>query len=234
MSDVELYVSTDIECDGPCPGLNSMLSIASVVLDARRGIGRDAIIETFSANLTTLPDARQDSETMAWWSKPENQAAWEAHRKDPEKPDVVMPRYAKWLAALPGKPIFVGYPASFDFTFVYYYLHRFARGHNPFVRNAIDIETYAMAMLGSSYLEASDRNWPEWWFDRSLRRTHVAIDDAIEQGINFLRIMNDRRSKTFGSPIGSPTTCVVCAKPAGALLDGPHTYGAGCLRRKMA
>jgi hypothetical protein len=30
-----------------------------------------------------------------------------------------MRRYVLWLKAHPGKPVFVGYPAGFDFLFVY-------------------------------------------------------------------------------------------------------------------
>ncbi len=232
MTQAELYVSTDIETDGPCPGLNSMLSIASVALDATRGTGREAILDCFTANLELLPGAKGDPETMAWWNQDAQRAAWDAHRTNLESPEVAMKRYAKWLSGLPGAPIFVGYPAGFDFTFVYWHLHKFART-NPFVRNAIDIETYAMAMLGCGYLETSEKNWPEWWIDRSLRHTHIALDDAIEQGINFLRIMHDRRSGRGGSPLAPAGTCVVCATLGGALRDGPHTHSGDCKRRRM-
>ncbi len=228
----ELYVSTDIEADGPCPGLNSMLSLASVALDPRRGTGRDAIVEVFSVNLELLPGAKGDPDTMAWWGQDSQRDAWAAHRTNVEAVEPAMKKYARWLAALPGAPIFVGYPAGFDFTFVYWYLHNFARV-NPFVRNAIDIETYAMAMLGCGYLETAEKNWPEWWLDRSLRHTHVALDDAIEQGINFLRIMNDRRSTRPGSPFAPIGTCPVCSSLGGALRDGPHTNMGDCKRRRM-
>jgi len=36
-------------------------------------------------------------------------------------PETAMRRYVLWLKALPGKPVFVGYPAGFDFLFVYWY-----------------------------------------------------------------------------------------------------------------
>jgi len=39
---------------------------------------------------------------------------------------------------LPGRPIFVGYPIAFDFSFVVYYLERFT-GKNPFGFSAIDL-----------------------------------------------------------------------------------------------
>lgn len=229
----EIYVSTDIECDGPCPGLNSMLSFASVALDPTKGIGREAIVDVFEANLETLPGAKTDPETMKWWGADERKEAWERCRFQLQKPADVLPKYAAWLAQLGGAPIFVGYPASFDFTFIYYYLHRFSPGNNPFVRNAIDVETYAMAMLGSGYLKAGEHAWPDHWFDRSLKVTHVALDDAMVTGFTFLRILNERVSKTFGAPLGAPQPCLVCMKPGGALMEGPHTYGAGCGRRKF-
>ena len=48
----EIYVSTDIETDGPIPGINSMLSVGSAAYSADK-----ILISTFSANLETLPEA---------------------------------------------------------------------------------------------------------------------------------------------------------------------------------
>jgi hypothetical protein len=107
----EIYVSTDIEADGPIPGPHSMLSFASAAFTAE---GKQ--IATFSANLATLPGAKGDEKTMAWWqTQPE---AWSACRENPRDPAEVMPEYVAWLKSLPGKPVFVGYPAAYDFLFV--------------------------------------------------------------------------------------------------------------------
>ena len=102
-----------------------------------------------------------------------------------------MKRYVGWLKNLPGKPVFVGYPAAFDFMFVYWYLMRFA-GESPFSHSALDIKTYAMAILRSDYRESSKRNMPSQWFDRSPH-THGALDDAIEQGALFCNMLNASR-----------------------------------------
>ena len=56
----EIYVSTDIETDGPVPGLNSMLSFGSAAYLADK-----TMISTFSANLEFLPGASGDPMTMA-------------------------------------------------------------------------------------------------------------------------------------------------------------------------
>jgi len=96
--------------------------------------------------------------------------------------------YVAWLEKLPGKPVFVGYPASYDFMFVYWYLIRFA-GKSPFSFSALDIKSYAMAILGTTYKDASKRKMPKDWFVSLPKHRHVALDDAIEQGKLFLNIM---------------------------------------------
>src|SRR6185369_9685855 len=89
----EIYVSTDIETDGPIPGHYSMLSFASAAFDAD-----GTMRATFTANLATLPDASQDPKTMAWWEQ--NQDAWAACRSDPRDPAVAMTEYRGWLEGL--------------------------------------------------------------------------------------------------------------------------------------
>ena len=176
----EIYVSTDVETDGPIPGPHSMLSFGSAAYRADK-----TLISTFSANLETLPGATGASDTMAWWqTQPE---AWAGCRKDTEPPEEVMRRYLDWLRQLPGKPVFVAYPAGFDFLFVYWYLIRFT-GESPFSHSALDIKTYAMAMLKVGYRDSTKRNMPRRWFD-DLPHNHRALDDAIEQGALFCNML---------------------------------------------
>src|SRR4029077_21134720 len=144
-----------------------------------------SIVGTFTANLETLPGSQGDPATMAWWhQQPE---AWAAARTHLEDPVIVMPRYVGWLKSLPARPVFVGYPAGFDFLFVYWYLIRFA-GESPFSFSAVDIKTYAMALLKTEYRESVKRNMPARWFDK-LPHTHVALDDAVEQGALFCNML---------------------------------------------
>lgn len=176
----EIYVSTDIESDGPAPGLNSMLSFASAAYLADK-----TLVKTFSANLETLGGASADPETMAWWeTQPQ---AWEASRVDPQPPVIVMPQYVSWLKSLPGNPVFVGYPAAFDFMFITYYLYRFA-GESPFFYVALDIKTYAMAMMKTDFYDVNKKSMPPHWFD-DLPYTHVALDDAVSQGALFCNML---------------------------------------------
>jgi DNA polymerase III alpha subunit (gram-positive type) len=192
----EIYVSTDIEADGPIPGQNSMLSIASAAF-----VPDKTMIDTFSANLTTLDGAVGDPKTMEWWKRyPE---AWAKCRENVKKPDIVLPEYVKWLKKLTGKPVFVAYPAAYDFLFVYWYMIRYA-GESPFSHSAIDIKTYAMAMLKKPYRDCTKKNMPRRWFDK-LPHTHVALDDAIEQGALFCNMLSENnkfvlRDESSGYP----------------------------------
>ena len=178
----EIYLSTDIEADGPIPGAHSMLSFASAAYLADK-----TLVSTFSANLETLPDATPDPDTMKWWqSQPK---AWEACRAEPRDPAEAMKSYVDWLNGLTGKPVFVAYPAGFDFSFIHWYLVRFTGG-SPYSHSALDMKTYAMALLKRGYRDSVKRNWPRRWFDE-LPHTHVALDDAIEQGASFCNMLQE-------------------------------------------
>ena len=188
MAKPEIYVSTDIEADGPIPGPHSMLSFASAAYTADK-----QLVGTFSANLKTLPDAQAHPDTQAWWDK--NPDAWNACRQDLQQPETAMNNYVEWLNQLPGKPVFVGYPAAYDFMFIYWYLIRFA-GESPFSHSALDIKSYAMAVLKTEFRETAKRKMPKHWFD-DLPHTHVALDDAIEQGALFCNIKSETSNSTL-------------------------------------
>lgn len=188
----EIYISTDIETDGPIPGPHSMLSIGSAAYTAEK-----VLVSTFSANLETIPGAQAHPKTAEWWAR--NPTAWAASRKDLEPPERAMARYMSWIKSLDGKPVFVAYPAGFDFMFVYWYLIKYV-GESPFSHSALDIKSYAMAVLKTDYRSSTKRNMPKRWFDK-LPHTHVALDDAIEQGALFCNMLAESRSQAPGSQI---------------------------------
>lgn len=185
----ELYFSVDVETDGPIPGPNSMLSFGCVALDAQ-----GTLHGTFETNLETLPGAEADPATAEWWkSQPE---AWEACRRDLETPEVAMPDFVDWVTsrcvhAGPRSvaPVMVCMPSGFDFTFMYWYMVRFA-GRSPFSFSCIDMRTYVMAMRKVGYKRTTKRYWPKRWFP-DLPHTHVAIDDAMEQGLAFINMLKE-------------------------------------------
>ena len=54
---MEIYVSTDVETDGPIPGPNSMLSFGSAAFTASKDL-----LGTFTANLETLARRRNPTQ----------------------------------------------------------------------------------------------------------------------------------------------------------------------------
>lgn len=183
----EIYVSTDVEADGPIPGPHSLLSFASAAYAPDK-----TLLGTFTRNLELLDGAAPDPKTADWWKT--QPAAWAACRGDLQPPALAMRDYVAWLEALPGRPVFVAYPASYDFMFVYWYLIKFV-GHSPFSHSALDIKTFAMCLLGTGYRDATKRNMPKRWFD-DTPHTHVALDDALGQGALFCNMLAESRRKS--------------------------------------
>ena len=180
----EIYLSTDIEADGPIPGPHSMLSFATAAYLADK-----TLVGTFSANLQLLEGATGHPQTMAWWlTQPE---AWVACRENQRDPAEAMADYLIWIKSLPGKPVFVAFPAGFDFMFVSWYLYFFT-GENPFSFSALDIKSYAMAVLKTEFRQTTKRKMPQRWFD-PLPHTHVALDDALEQGALFCNMLAEHQ-----------------------------------------
>lgn len=190
----ELYFSLDIEADGPIPGENSMLSYGLAAFNPRN----DTPVATHDMNLWLLPDANPDKGTMEFWNASDkNKAAYAATRKDAIAPDDAMRITARWIERTcqengDAKPVCVGYPASFDFMFLYWYFMKFMRSC-PFGFQALDIKTLGMTAMPNfkGYKRATKSNFPRRWFPEDAPHTHHALDDAIEQGIIFVRIFNE-------------------------------------------
>jgi hypothetical protein len=189
----EIFVSVDVETDGPIPGPHSMLSIGCAAYRVAGVAGAaeaaEALIDTFSANLEMLPGASGHPRTMAWWQT--QPAAWAAHRQDCVPPERAMRDLVAWVRGLPGTPVFVAYPVTFDFMFVQWYLFRFA-GTAPFAHSGLDMRTLAMALTNSDWRHTARPDLPERW-QVPLPHTHVALEDALEQGAMFCKMLAELR-----------------------------------------
>lgn len=70
-------------------------------------------------------------------------------------------------------------------------------GRSPFARRALDVRTYAMAMMRRDYGDASKAHMPKHWLpDRP--HTRVALDDAIEQSELFCNMPQESRGAGGG------------------------------------
>ncbi|HEY6187485.1 MAG TPA: 3'-5' exoribonuclease [Pyrinomonadaceae bacterium] len=184
----EIFVSTDVETDGPIPGPYSMLSLGSAAFLADK-----TLVSTFYANLERLPGAGQHPETMKWWKT--QPRAWEAAQQNPQPPETVMQQYVAWLNALPGQPVFVAYPVAFDYMFVQWYLIKFT-GESPFSYVALDIKTFAWALLQTDFRETTKSIMPARWFDEQPELMHHALEDALDQGKLFCNMLAEHKKNT--------------------------------------
>nr|WP_281175241.1 3'-5' exoribonuclease [Devosia epidermidihirudinis] len=174
-----IFIVTDIESDGPTPLHNSMLSFASVAIEAdgtRHG--------EFEAQLTQRADRTTNEQTMAWWeTQPE---AWAATTANAEAPSVVMPRFADWVEALPGPKVFVAAPMIFDGLWMDHYLDEFAgtrvlsgpfKQRQIFRGGGVCLYTMAGTLRGAPYLDWGMSKLPAEFYGH-IAHTHKAIDDA--------------------------------------------------------
>jgi uncharacterized protein YhfF len=174
-----IFIVTDIESDGPTPLHNSMLSFASVAIEAngtRHG--------EFEGVLKARADRQPAKITMDWWaSQPE---AWKAATEGAEDPSVVMPRFADWVDALPGPKVFVAAPMIFDGLWMDHYLDEFAgtralsgpfKERQIFRGGGVCLYTMAGTLRGAPYLDWGMSKLPAEFYGH-IPHTHRAIDDA--------------------------------------------------------
>lgn len=180
-----LFLSFDIEADGPAPGLNSMLSMGWAGFTENGNL-----VFTYEANLTELPDAHPNTDTMKWWSLPENQVAWNYVHQNQRNPRDIFGEFARIVERLQTdyKLVPVAWPASYDWQYINYYFHRFA-GYNPLGFSSMCIKSYLWAMSGNR--SPNDKLDVEKYVDPRFPHTHKALDDAKEQGAIFINAWRD-------------------------------------------
>ena len=160
-----------------------MLSLGAVAFDPE---GEE--IGEFSRNLLELPGAQPVTSTMEFWKK--NPKAWIEARRDAWEPGPAMDAWRKWLGGLPGKKVAVCYPSGFDFTWTHWYSWRFL-GFDPLGFQPIDIKTLAWAKVGGEFRDVVKRKMPKEWFEPEGQHSHLAVEDAREQGKLFFAIKRE-------------------------------------------
>jgi hypothetical protein len=182
----DIYISADIESDGPIPGRYSMLSFGLAVaatFDGREFTPRDPAESTFGRELRPiateyLPEALAVSGL--------DRGRLEREGADPAR---AMAEAAEWVRGEAGeaRPVMVGYPIVFDWMFMHWYFVRYC-GASPFgFSGALDMKTMYQRRAGVTLDRAGREDLPpELVPDRP--HTHDALADAIEQAEIFARL----------------------------------------------
>lgn len=182
----DLYISADIEADGPIPGPYSMLAFGLAVagrFDGETLASQDPEAETFYRELRPISDDF-DAVALRVAGLDRDRLACEG-----AEPAAAMDEAAAWIAerARGDRPVLVGYPVVFDWLFLHWYFVRFA-GKSPFgFSSALDMKTIYQQKARVTLDHAGRNDLPPSL--RSPRRhTHNALDDAIEQAGIFTRL----------------------------------------------
>jgi hypothetical protein len=184
----EYYLSFDVEADGPYPGDYSMIQFGGVLYDHD---GNQ--LDEFKVNLEEIADNGIHPETKSWWAS-EGMDAYHATRVNMVDAQLGMEMLDAWLEkwSKNARIIAVGYPVTYDFLWVYWYLNKFV-GRCLLSFSGLDIKTMAYTMMGAKqYRKASKSGMPPHWLS-DLPHTHDALDDAREQGELFFNIRKDVR-----------------------------------------
>jgi DNA polymerase III epsilon subunit-like protein len=180
-SNIECFISVDIEASGPIPGDYSMLALGACVV-GRRNEG--FYVELKPLNSNAIPDAL----------KVTNFDLAELYRTG-ERPEEAMRKFREWVekASRGAKPVFAGFNAGFDWSFVNWYMHHFL-ADNPFGFAPLDIKSYYMGLTGCDWKDTrSSRIRPEYQPARPA--DHQAINDARAQAEMFEKMKAERMNK---------------------------------------
>jgi ribonuclease T len=170
--DAECFISVDVETGGATPADYALLSIGACLVDDPE--------TTFYVELK--PEAKRTTQEALEVSK----LSLDVLDTMGEPPGEAMQRFADWVAdVVPERhrAVFVGFNAAFDWMFVADYFERYV-GRNPFGYTALDIKSFAMGRLGSTWAGTSMSVLaPTYLSGRPL--AHHALSDAQDQAELF-------------------------------------------------
>lgn len=168
----EVFISVDVETAGPIPGDYSLLTIGACAVADNT--------QTFACALkpttrNALPEALEITGLSL-----------DTLEREGLEPHEAMRKFRDWVgcvAGTDGTPVFVGFNAAFDWSFVNYYFHRYL-GENPFGFAALDIKSLYMGVAKCAWHQTkssqiADRLRPK------LVGNHDALHDAQYQAELF-------------------------------------------------
>jgi DNA polymerase III epsilon subunit-like protein len=176
-----LFISIDIESDGPIPGEYSMLSLGACVVD---NPDQTFYIELKPISVTFQVEALEVSGL--------NRRKLESSGVDPVH---ALRSFESWVQEVSGeaKPVFLANNVGFDWMFVCWYFWHFL-GRNPFGHSSCDLRSYVMGAFGSTWEESSLKRLPTS-IGLTEALTHNALEDALAQAPILERVNTERQER---------------------------------------
>jgi hypothetical protein len=194
----DAYISVDVETDGPIPGPYSMLAL---------GMAFCGSFDGRSMELTPFPkktfyiELKPISDTYEYEALHVNGLDRNRLVREGCEPSLAMELASRWIDDVSGdnRPIFVAYPASFDWLWVHWYFTRFTQLGSPFGHSGcFDLKT-AVAVRGRIPVSRASKSQLPVALQSDLPHTHNALEDALEQANIFFKLMvwDDGRPNTY-------------------------------------
>jgi hypothetical protein len=163
------YIAVDVEADGPCPGLHSMVSFGAVIV--RPGLNDTFYGEVKPVTSIWIVDALAVSGVTR-----------AQHEKFPE-PMETMVAFKDWIIKNSvGRPRFITDNLAFDWQWINWYFHKYC-GVNPF--------GFSGSRIGDLYAGLKKIVFSNWRELRTVKHTHNPVQDAMGVAEVLLK-MKDR------------------------------------------
>jgi hypothetical protein len=183
----DIYISLDIEADGPIPGPFSMLAFGLAVAGRFDGRSFERVDPEEWTYYRELAPISPSFDPQALEVAHLDRTRLESEGMPPEQ---AMNDVSKWIATVSGdhRPVIVGFPLLFDWMFFYWYLRKFTKDPPITFSSGLDMKSIYQQKAGVTFGAAGKTDLPS--FLRSSRpHTHNALDDAIEQAELFVKLV---------------------------------------------
>lgn len=183
----DVYISADVETDGPVPGRHSMLSFGLAVAaryDGRSLEPADPESQTFYRELRPAFDG-VDQQALAISGLDRTRLL--AEGSDPAE---AMSAAAAWVVevARQAHPVMVAFPLAFDWLWLQWHFLRFCPEGSPFsFSSCLDMKTLFWARQGTP-IEGAGKDDLPLELRAARPHTHNALEDAVEQAEIFVRL----------------------------------------------
>lgn len=170
----EVLISVDCEANGPIPSRYSLQSIGACVIGDTK--------ERFYVELKPL------NESFTSGAVKVSGMTNEQLKERGTEPGEAVREFEDWVTEVArrrnARPVFASF-GTFDWMFVKWYLGAFGKYPKLFGPNGLDMKSYFMGALGTSWSGTRKRELLPRLDIKGVRHTHNALDDAVEQAIIF-------------------------------------------------
>lgn len=195
MSLPTLYLSFDVETDGPTPLVNNLLSVGIVGIEENTS----NIVFEFESNILPLETHKSDTQCMeTFWLKPEQKKAWDYLQTNQKDYLTVFEDLSSKLEnlSLNYKLEWVAFPACFDWMFLKSY-YELAKSNSSNGKKFYDIgyECICSSTLFDLYKKNNNLTSKEAYKlfnelgEYDPNQNHMAISDAKVQGKFYINLI---------------------------------------------